>query len=87
MYSKKVCLLNKSGLHARPASDFFNMANRFKSKITVAKEDETANAKSILFLISLGITMGTEIDIIADGIDEVEAVEALCDLVNSGFGE
>lgn len=89
MYKKNVTVLNKSGLHARPASDFIKEASKFSSKITIKRldEDEEANAKSIVFLLSLGIGQGTEVEISANGDDEQQAVEALTALVESGFGE
>lgn len=89
MYKKNVTVLNKSGLHARPASDFVKEASKFSSKITIKRldEDEEANAKSIVFLLSLGIGQGTEVEISANGDDEQQAVEALTALVESGFGE
>ena len=91
MYSKKTNLINASGLHARPASEFVALAKTFESKVTVQKlEDETAlpaNAKSIIKILSQGISVGTLIEIAAEGPDEQEAVEKLFELVESGFGE
>lgn len=89
MYAKTVTVLNKTGLHARPASDFVKEAAKFSSKITIKRldEDEEANAKSIVFLLSLGIGQGTEVEISAKGDDEQQAVDALTALIESGFGE
>ena len=91
MYSKKVTILNKSGLHARPASEFISMASKFKSRITIKKvggdEEDEANAKSIVMVLSLALAQGTEVEITAKGEDEAEAVDALVELVNSKFGE
>ena len=91
MYSKKVTILNKSGLHARPASEFISMASKFKSRITIKKvggdEEDEANAKSIVMVLSLALAQGTEVEITAKGEDEAEAVDALVDLVNSKFGD
>ena len=87
MLSKDVTVQNQVGLHARPATYFIQKANEFKSSIWVEKEERRANAKSLLGVLSLGVTGGTEIRIIADGLDENEAVEALSNLVNSGFAE
>lgn len=89
MYSKTTTIINKTGLHARPASEFVKAATKFNSKVglrRVGSEDE-ANAKSIVFVLSLGLSKGTEIEIIARGDDEQEAVDALVALVESGFGE
>lgn len=89
MYSKKTTIQNRTGLHARPASDFIGCASKFKSKIVIKKlsEDEEANAKSIVMLLSLALGQGEEVEITAKGEDEVEAVDALVALIDSKFGE
>ncbi|BBB92182.1 MAG TPA: HPr family phosphocarrier protein [Methylomusa anaerophila] len=87
MYTKIVTISNKTGLHARPASSFVQTAAKFQSEIRVQKEDNIADAKSILKLMALGITKGTEIAIAAEGPDEKAAVEALVELIESNFGE
>ncbi|MEG1874061.1 MAG: HPr family phosphocarrier protein [Angelakisella sp.] len=89
MYSKKVTIMNKTGLHARPASDFIGCASKFKSKIVIKKlnDEEEANAKSIVMLLSLALAQGEEVEISAKGEDEVEAVDALVALIESKFGE
>ena len=87
MFVKDVVVQNQVGLHARPATFFIQKANEFKSSIWVEKEDRRVNAKSLLGVLSLGIVGGTEIDIIADGSDEQEAVDSLVALVESGFAE
>ena len=87
MYVKEVRVENQVGLHARPATFFIQKANEFKSSIWVEKDERRVNAKSLLGVLSLGIVKGTTITLIADGSDEKEAVEALADLVNNGFGE
>ncbi|HIV47729.1 MAG TPA: HPr family phosphocarrier protein [Candidatus Acutalibacter stercorigallinarum] len=87
MCAKEVLVQNQVGLHARPATFFIQKANEFKSSIWVEKEERRVNAKSLLGVLSLGIVGGVTIRIIADGSDEQEAVDALVDLVNSGFSE
>jgi len=87
MFVKEVMVQNQVGLHARPATFFIQKANEFKSSIWVEKEERRVNAKSLLGILSLGIVGGTSIKIIADGSDEQVAVEALVDLVTSGFSE
>ena len=87
MIVKDITVQNQVGLHARPATFFIQKANEFRSSIWVEKEERRANAKSLLGVLSLGITGGTDIRIIADGQDENEAVEALTNLVISGFAE
>ena len=87
MYSKDVMVQNQVGLHARPATFFIQRANEFKSSIWIEKEERRVNAKSLLGILSLGIIGGTQIKIIADGADEQAAVNALVELVESGFSE
>ena len=87
MYTQEITVKNEVGLHARPATYFIQKANEFKSGIWVEKEERRVNAKSLLGVLSLGIVGGTEIDIIADGSDEQEAVDSLVALVESGFAE
>ena len=85
MYTEKVTVQNQVGLYARPATYFIQKANEFKSSVWVEKEERRVNAKSLLGVLSLGISGGSDITIIADGEDEKEAVDSLVDLVNSGF--
>jgi phosphocarrier protein len=87
MISRTVTIQNSVGLHARPATFFVQKANCYKSSIWVEKEDCRVNAKSLLGVLSLGISKGTEITLIADGQDENDAVDALASLVESEFGE
>lgn len=87
MYSKDVMVQNQVGLHARPATFFIQKANEFRSSIWIEKEERRVNAKSLLGILSLGIIGGTQIKIIADGADEQAAVNALVELVESGFRE
>ncbi|MCX7715012.1 MAG: HPr family phosphocarrier protein [Clostridia bacterium] len=87
MFSKEVVVQNQVGLHARPATFFIQKANEFKSSIWVEKEERKVNAKSLLGVLSLGITKGTSITIIADGADEEEAVKTLVELIASNFVE
>ena len=90
MTKRQILVKNPSGLHARPGSDFVNLASKFNSNIKVFKVDQPnkiANAKSIIFVLSLGIKKDTLIEISAEGVDEEKAVEALAQLVENGFGE
>ena len=87
MYSKDVMVQNQVGLHARPATFFIQKANEFRSSIWIEKVERRVNAKSLLGILSLGIIGGTQIKIIADGADEQAAVNALVELVESGFSE
>lgn len=85
MVVKHVTITNQVGLHARPATFFIQKANEFKCSISVVKNDRRVNAKSLLGVLSMGITRGTEIDIEAEGADEQQAVDTLAELVNSEF--
>ena len=87
MYIKEAVVNNQVGLHARPATFFIQKANEFKSSIWVEKDERRVNAKSLLGVLSLGIVKGTAINLIADGSDEKEAVEALVELIGSNFSE
>ena len=83
MSSKTAAVKNPVGLHARPATFFIQKANEFKSNIWVEKDERRVNAKSLLGVLSMGITRDMEIDIIASGSDETEAVEALVALISN----
>ena len=85
MYMKEVVVQNQVGLHARPATFFIQKANEFKSSIWVEKESRRVNAKSLLGVLSLGITKGITITIIAEGSDEEQAVSDLIELISSNF--
>ncbi|MDR2654757.1 MAG: HPr family phosphocarrier protein [Oscillospiraceae bacterium] len=87
MYVREVVVQNQVGLHARPATFFIQKANEFKSSIWIEKEERRVNAKSLLGVLSLGTTGGSKIQVIADGADEVQAVDGLIRLVESGFTE
>jgi len=85
MYTKSVLIQNQVGLHARPATYFIQKANEFKSSIWIERAERRVNAKSLLGVLSLGIVGGSEINIIADGVDETAAVDGLVELVENGF--
>lgn len=91
MYAKVTKVINATGLHARPATEFVNKANLFSSKITIRNfaddANKAVNAKSIVLLLALGLGQGTDVEITANGADEVEAVDSLIALIDSGFGE
>lgn len=87
MFEIEVVLNNEAGLHARPASLLVAAASKFSSNIFIVKEGKEYNAKSILGVLSIGASKGTRLKIRAQGEDEVEAVEALKELVDNNFGE
>ena len=78
-----VTIINKSGVHARPAAMLAQMGRRYTSKITYTAKGITADGKNI----NLGLSCGTQVLITAEGDDEQEAIKALSELVNNRFGE
>jgi phosphocarrier protein len=78
---------NRLGLHARAAAKFVHTANRFRSRITVARGERSMDGKSILGILLLAASQGTELVVTADGEDEESALGALASLVEGGFGE
>jgi len=74
---------NSTGIHARPASEFVKTAGKFKSKVELSAKGRTIDAKSIIMVMQLGLSMGTEVVISADGPDEKEAVKTLIALTHS----
>jgi len=89
MLSARATIVNRLGLHARPAMAFVEEASKFDAEITVKKlgDGETVDGKSILQMLMLAGTCGTVIEITADGGDAKQAIEALLALVDSKFGE
>jgi phosphocarrier protein HPr len=87
IYEEIVTLLNKVGLHARPAAMFVQTASKYKSKIKISKEEKEVDAKSILGVLSLAAFHNDKIKIKAEGEDAEEALKQLIDLVNNKFGE
>ncbi len=91
MKSARVTIINPTGLHARPASEFVSKAKQFSSRITIKNAAQEAsvpvNAKSIIHLLTLGLSQGAVAEIAAEGEDESAAVETLKQLVESGLGE
>ncbi len=89
MLERHLAITNTLGLHARAAAQVVRMANRFRSRITLTRDDTgvTANAKSILSVLHLAAGVGVKIRLSADGEDEKEAIEAIERLFVQGFGE
>ena len=87
MISRDITIQNSVGLHARPATFFIQKANSYKSSIWVEKDERRVSAKSLLGVLSLGITKGMTVTLIADGADEVEALNGLEALIDSGFND
>ena len=87
MTSRRVPVVNQLGMHARAAAKFVHLAARYQSHITVSRESREMDGKSIMGLLLLAAALGSVLTISADGADEREAVDALSELVASGFGE
>jgi phosphocarrier protein len=88
--SNEAVVQHKVGLHARPAAIFVRAAAGFASRITIenlSKEMPPANAKSILSVLTTAVRMGDRVRLVAEGSDEQAAIEALCNLLQSNFGE
>ena len=81
MYMKETIVKCESGLHNKQATYFIQKANDFKSTIWIEVENRRINAKSLLGVLSMGITTGTEVSLIAEGPDEEEAVNALTEML------
>lgn len=87
MTSRPAVIRNRLGLHARAAAKFVHTATKFDSQIRVSRDGKTMDGKSIMGILLLAAPAGTTILISADGADEAAAVDALCRLVDGGFGE
>jgi len=87
LVEKKIQVVNKLGLHARPAAMLVQKASKFKSDIKLQKEDIEANAKSILSVMMLAAEVESFVIIKAEGEDEEQAVEAIAKLFEERFGE
>ena len=87
MLSKEITLVNSVGLHARPATFFIQKANSYRCSVWIENNSRRSNAKSLLGVLSLGVRQGDSVTLIADGIDENEAIEGLCSLILSGFAD
>jgi phosphocarrier protein len=87
MLEKKVAIKNKLGLHARAAVKFVNLANRFGASVKIVKDGNAIDGKSILGILTLAATQGSEIMLLVSGKDEDSALKALADLINNRFDE
>lgn len=87
MIVKKIKVINKLGLHARPSTMLVKTATQFRSELKIRKEEIEINGKSLLGVLTLAAAYGSELELIADGIDEKELVEKMQELFSSKFGE
>jgi phosphocarrier protein HPr len=86
-HSREIKIANKYGLHARPAAEFVKLASRFTADVWVSKDDVEVSGKSIMGVMMLAAERGSVILIRTDGEDADAAIDALCSLVSSKFGE
>ncbi|MGD1009991.1 MAG: HPr family phosphocarrier protein [Candidatus Aminicenantales bacterium] len=87
MLEKKITIKNKLGLHARAAVKFVNLANRFSSAVKIIKDGNEIDGKSILGILTLAATQGSQITLAVSGKDETAALAALAELINDRFDE
>ncbi len=89
MVERSVLVVNRLGLHARAAAQLVRTASAFQSMVRLERADRSAaaEAKSILSVLMLAASRGTELRAIAEGVDERAALDAVCELIESGFGE
>jgi phosphocarrier protein len=87
MLERSVEVINKNGIHARPAAEIVKTAGRFKSHITIAREELEVNGKSIMGVMMLAAECGSMVLLRADGPDATEALDALSTLIAGKFGE
>lgn len=87
MLRKKIFIINKLGLHARASAKLVHLASRYASQIEIIKHDQTVNGKSIMGVMMLAASKGTEVELSVEGEDEMDAMEALAALIDNRFGE
>ena len=87
MITKTLTIINKLGLHARAAAKFVSTASRYGSAVEVCREEQTVNGKSIMGVMMLAASKGTNLNITVEGEDEVACFQAIEDLINDKFGE
>lgn len=87
MICEHFLVLNKLGMHARASAKFVQLASQFRCEITLERDNQNVNGKSIMGIMMLAASKGTELKICADGIDETVAIRSLADLINDRFGE
>ncbi|HEU4559817.1 MAG TPA: HPr family phosphocarrier protein [Longimicrobium sp.] len=80
-------IVNKYGLHARPAAEFVKLANRFRSDVWIRKDEVEVSGKSIMGVMMLAAECGSTVQVRAAGEDSQEAVDALVQLIQNRFGE
>lgn len=87
MITRDFTINNKLGLHARPSAQITQAASRYSSEVWISKNGRRVNAKSIMGVMMLAAGQGSVLTVEAEGPDEAQALEAVGDLISSGFGE
>lgn len=87
MVSRKVTVINPSGLHLRPAGMLSQTAMKYKSTTILECKEKRIVAKSVLNVMAAGIKCGTEINVVCEGPDEEEALDGVCEAIETGLGE
>ena len=87
MIKQTTRIVNKLGLHARPSAMLVTAASKFEAQVFITKEGLRVNAKSIMGVMMLAASKGTEITLIASGNDEKDAIDGLSELIQQRFGE
>ena len=86
-FSREVTVPNKYGIHARPATKIVEVSNSFSADITIVKDGEQVNGKSVIGIMTLGAEQGVSLTIKAAGEEAEKAVDSIVELIASGFGE
>ena len=87
MLEKQITIINKLGLHARASAKFVATAGQFQSRLEVVKQNKRINGKSIMSVMTLDASLGTDITLITDGPDEEQMMDAMLNLIQSRFYE
>lgn len=87
MTERSAQIVNKQGIHARPAAEIVKTASRFKSNIIIVRDDLEVNAKSIMGVMMLAAEHGSFVTIRAEGDDADDAIDGICRVIADGFGE
>jgi phosphocarrier protein len=87
MVERTVQILNKNGLHARPAAEIVKLAAKYRSEITISRDGTEVNGKSIMGVMMLAAPKGSKLDVETSGPDEEEAMAGIVELIQQKFGE
>ena len=87
MIQQKITIINKLGLHARASAKLVHLASRYGSESRLIKGDKTVNCKSIMGIMMLAASKGTELELVVEGDDEERAMAAIVELINNRFDE